>query len=204
MDLNNENTFKLFVSGNLGINDMKVQKSFAYKNTLSSSKSHFTAFNSSFDLGLSYDVVLGSVTLSPKADVQYSMFYQPKVSEKGEDSSLNIDSSLFNSLRVGIGLDILTDKYALTKSSTYQTAFGIAYHKELLSRAGSFNASFRNAPNSEFNHEVDFLGKDSLDINGKFSIYATNDKCFSINAGTQLYRGNGHNFYGRLDYNFKF
>lgn len=188
VNLNDDNTLKLFTSGYFGINDMKVDKSYVFKDSHSNNKSHFTAYNSSFDLCLSYDYAVGNYTLVPKADIQYSMFYQPNLSEKGGATSVQLESKLFNSLRAGLGLDVVSNINDFSKSTSYQTMFGLAYHRELLSRAGTFTARFKELQNSSFTHEVYFLGKDSLDLNAKLSFFIDKTQCISLNAGTQLYK----------------
>lgn len=65
------------------------------------------------------------------------------------------------------------------------------YYKELLSKDSTLKTIFSNNSELDFNHEVEFIGKDSLISMVDSVLY----KCFPINTGALLYNGHGHNFH---------
>jgi hypothetical protein len=78
------------------------------------------------------------------------------------------------------------------------------WNHELLDKAGSFAASFRQARNASFSHDADWEGRDSLGLSAGVSIDKGNGLSISFHGGTELFRHKASSLWGKASLNWKF
>ena len=199
-NLTQDGLLKVFFNSNLGFDYTEVKRS----NALGSTKAKVKSLLAATNVGLSYDFAFDKVTLIPQTNLEYALVHTTKIKEHGAATAQSLDADNFNSLKLGLGLNLLSSDFKVNDETTFNYLFGAHYRQELLSNLGTFNGNFRYINNSDFNYEASFLGKKVVDLNANAIFNFTTNQRLAFSLGTSWYLDEGQNTFAKLDYNYKF
>ncbi|MDO4178195.1 MAG: autotransporter domain-containing protein [Phascolarctobacterium sp.] len=185
----------------LGVEDMRMHRSLAIGKGFSDD-SDYTSWSGSLAVGTAYTTGIGQLQVKPFAGVDYSFAHQPNINESGS-AALHIDGETYDSLRTLVGLKLSTAQKKLDKDSDYSAHLMASWNHELLSKAGTLTAGFKEISGT-WNMDVKNHGRDSLTIGAGLTFHTKNKLDVVLMAGSDIYRKDGHSVYGKAGVEWKF
>ena len=198
------NGFHAFALGRAGFESMRMDRAFSFGPYSGAADSDWTGTAGSLRVGGGWDADFGTFSFGPFAQLDYAFNARPSVDEGGSPAALHLDSELFQSLRTGLGLRIVSKAVPLTSDLMLKAQASASWNHELLDKAGSFDASFRQARDASFSHDAGWEGRDSLGLSAGVSLDKGNGLSISFHGGAELFRHNASSLWGKASLNWKF
>lgn len=201
--LNDEQNIKVFADLRTGFDAINYDKTLNVGNYSGKAQNDSVAIGFASALGLSKDINLKYGAISLNTFTEYSLLRTPTIDEGNAALALKLDKHIYDSLKLGLGIDYIGTKLTLDADSSYSINGSISYRHELLDDLGTVKASFKHAQNISFTQKAEFMGKDSVSASLGFSLYQGSSE-FAVNAGSELFVGEGQELFGQLSYCYKF
>ena len=183
---------------------MRMDRAFSFAAYSGKADSDWTGMAGSLRIGGGWDADFGAFSFGPFAQLDYAFNARPSVDESGTSAALHLGSELFQSLRSGLGVRIVSKGTPLASGLLLKAQASASWNHELLDKAGSFDASFRQARNASFSHDAEWEGRDSLGLSAGVSLDKGNGLSISFHGGADLFRHSGSSVWGKASLNWKF
>ena len=183
---------------------MRMDRAFSFGAYRETADSDWTGTAGSLRIGGGWDADFGSFSFGPFAQLDYAFNARPSVDESGSTAALHLGSELFQSLRSGLGLRIVSKGTHLASGLLLKAQASATWNHELLDKAGSFDASFRQARNASFSHDTEWEGRNCLGLSAGVSLDKGNGLSISFHGGTELFRHKASSLWGKASLNWKF
>jgi outer membrane autotransporter protein len=198
------NGFHTYALGRAGFETMRMDRAFSFGPYRETADSDWTGTAGSLRVGGGWDADCGAFSFGPFAQLDYAFNARPSVDESGAAAALHLDSEVFQSLRSGIGVRIVSKGTPLASGLLLKAQASASWNHELLDKAGSFYASFRQARDASFSHDAEWEGRDSLGLSAGVSLDKGNGLSLSFHGGADLFRHSGSSVWGKASLNWKF
>ena len=198
------NGFHAYALGRAGFETMRMDRNFSFGPCKGKADGNWTGTAGSLRVGGGWDADFGTFSFGPFAQLDYAFNARPSVDESGSPAALHLDSELFQSLRSGLGLHIASKGTPLASGLTLKAQASASWNHELLDKAGSFDASFRQARHASFSHDAAWEGRDSLGLSAGVSLDKGNGISISFHGGAELFRHSASSLWGKASLNWKF
>ncbi|MGN1281006.1 MAG: autotransporter domain-containing protein [Succinivibrio sp.] len=203
LPLSSDNSFRFSTDGRVGFDKIRTERSVAFLSVRDNFKEDYSVYGATLSSRLSYAIQAQNYCVQLHGGFDYSYLHSTSVDEGYSATAISMDSDNFNSLKTCLGVSFVSDEYKTSSGLTLNFNGSLFYRHELLEKYGTYSARFNNAVNGDFTHEVYTLGKNSIDfmLAPKFVL---GDASLEVSAGGSVYPGDGSNFFGRVNYLFRF
>lgn len=199
--LNDDQSLKAFGDARAGFDFIEQDRFVSFHDFSGKLESDYTAFGAAFSGGISSEVKTSEFTVNFDASLAWAYLRTPGITEDG-DAGMYLEHGNFNSLKAGAGVSLELPETGLDAGGTLGFEGTLRYHRELLEKAGSYNAGFKGAT-GVVRQSVDHQGRDSLfaSVGGR---YQYEGMVLGAALGGEFYRGEGREFFGRVDFSWSF
>lgn len=199
--LNDDQSFKVFGDARAGFDYIKQDRFVSFYDYYEKLESEYTAYAAALSGGLDYEVKLAEFTVNFDASLAWSYLRTPGITEDG-GAGLHLEHGNFNSLKAGAGLSLSLPETKLEAGGMLGFTGTLRYHRELLDKAGSYNAYFKGSDLAMY-QTVDHQGKDSLyaSLGGR---YKYQGMVLGADLGGEFYQGEGREIFGRINLEWQF
>ncbi len=203
--LGEDESLKLFGDLRCGFDAVNYDKYVQIAEYSAKNSDDYLAFGASASLGFSKDFYLSQGLLGLSVFSDYALLRSPTVDEGNDVSALKLDSHVYDSLKLGVGLDFIGKKVKLSQGA-YALNASLSYRRELFDDLGAVTARFKHAPDAAFAYRAEFSGKDSVSTSVGTSVYTDESgrSVISLNAGGEFFLGEGQEIFGQLGYSCRF
>ena len=188
----------------LGMEENEMKRHVSFVGYSRTSESNWRSFSGAASLGVGYEVISGSMSFGPLADLSYAVTNRPSINEKkGDGSRLHIDSSTLHSLSSRLGVKTVFVK-PLENNAVLTTDFSAAWRHELLDTTQTSAANFIDYGSARFDSQNRLPGRDSLTLQARLALLRSNNFSVAIQIGSEFFRPGFSSVQGEASLMWKF